>query len=523
MQFRFDQYLIDVNRRELSTLTGVVPLEPLAFDLLIHLVRNRDRVVSKDELVAEVWSGRIVTDSALVSCVAAVRRAIGDTGGSQRFIRTVTRKGFRFIGDVLNDAVETSNHEPSSASVDVVRPDMAAELLPAQPSIAVLPFTGAVADGEHEFFLDGIVDDLITALSQDRSLFVIARSSSFTYKGRPVDAKQVAADLGVKYILEGSARRAGDSIRVNVRLLDAALSGHIWAERYDCPVDSIFAVEDDITKSVVQAIVPAVANAERQRAMRRSPASLSAWEAWQRALWHWSGGDLPNSRQFLQQAIALDPRFAAPRALLAWLYLSESTLGVGPPLHKSIALAQVEAQTAIELDPDSGFGHAMLAWVLDHRTDTVSALEEADTAIALSPNDPQGYIIKGKTLVYSGRPVEAHEPLETALRLDPRGPVAAVALHIRTVGSYFERDFATAEMTARRAIRTWPQYGRPFGWLPAILGQMGRPAEAAEALKEALTVASSYLQYLTSHTPPYFRQADHDFFIEGLRKAGWRD
>ena len=309
---------------------------------------------------------------------------------------------------------------------------------------------------------------------------------------------------------------------MNVRLIEAATGTHLWAERYDRSVEAIFAVQDEITRAVVRAILPAVGNAERQRAMRRPPENLSAWEAWQRALWHWSRGDLPNSRNCLQKAVALDPRFAPPHALLSWLYLSESTLGIGPALHETIAPALAEAQAAVELDPESGFGHAMLAGVFDHLADYATALEEADNAIALSPNDPQGYLSRGKVLVYGGRAAEARDPLAVALRLDPCGPIAAVILHVRTVGSYFERDYVSAEATARRAIRTWPQYSRPFAWLPAVLGQLGRVTEAREALDKALTVSSSYLAFSTRSRPPYFRQADHDHYLDGLRKAGWR-
>jgi adenylate cyclase len=171
-------------------------------------------------------------------------------------------------------------------------------------------------------------------------------------------------------------------------------------------------VQDDIVTDVVCAILPVVANAERQRAMRKSPDSLSGWEAWQRALWHWSGGDLARSRDFLERAIGLDPRFAPPHAMLAWLYLSEATTGVGPPLQEMLVQAQAAARAAVELDHGSGIAHAMLAWVLDHQGHGGPALEEAETAITLNPNDPQGHLIKGHVLMLSGRPTEATGPAE---------------------------------------------------------------------------------------------------------------
>ena len=271
-----------------------------------------------------------------------------------------------------------------------------------------------------------MADDIITELSQDRSLFVIARGSSFTYKGGSGDVRQIANELVCAMSSTAAFAGAGGRIRVNARLIDTTTGHHIWARRYDRAVEDVFAVQDEIASAVVRAILPAVATAERQRAMRKAPDSLSAWEAWQRALWHWSGGDLPNSRAFLERAVALDPRFAPPHAMLAWLYLSEATIGVGLPLQETLVPALTAAQTALELDPDSAIAHAMLAWVLDHQGNSRSALEEAETAIALNPNDPQGYLIKGHVLLHSGRPAEARESLTIALRLDPRGPIAAV-------------------------------------------------------------------------------------------------
>jgi adenylate cyclase len=393
--------------------------------------------------------------------------------------------------------------------------------LPDKPSIAVLAFANMSSDPEQEYFSDGIAEDIVTELSRDGSLFVIARNSGFSYKGRAVDVKQIARELGVRYLLEGSVRRNGTQIRVNAQLIEAATGNHIWAERYDRAVEAVFAVQDEITTAVVHALLPAVANAERQRAMRKAPDSLSGWEAWQRALWHWSGGDLANSREFLQRAIVLDPRFAPPHALLAWLYLSEATTGVGPPWAETLTLAQAAARTAVELDQGSAIAHAMLAWVLDHQGQSGPALDEAETAIALNPNDPQGYLSKGHILQLSGRPGEARNPLATALRLDPRGPVAGVVLFKLASCAYFERDYIAAETLGRRVIRGWPEFPRTYPWFAAVLGQLGRTGEARAALDAAIAVSPLYFKFITGHRPPYYRPEDHEHLLEGLRKAGW--
>jgi TolB-like protein len=514
-RFRFCGYVLDTARRELRFGAAPVPLEPLVFDLLVYLVANRDRVVDKNEILNAVWSGRIVSESAVATRIAAARRAVGDNGDTQTLIRTIARKGFRFIGQVIDEEWM----DPAEPGASPTGPATLA--LPDRPSIAVLSFVNLSSDPEQEYFSDGMADDIITALSHDRSLFVISRNSSFTYKGRAADVKKIAGELGVRYILEGSVRRDQTQLRVNAQLIDAVTGSHIWAERYDRTLEAMFAVQDEIATAVVSAILPAVANAERHRALRKASDSLSAWEAWHLALWHWSAHDLARSRECLERAVARDPVFAPPHALLAWLSISEATLGLGVPLHEAAAAAYEEAQRAIQLDHDSAIAHAMLAWVLDHQGLPGPALEEAEAAIALNLNDPQGHLIKGHILVYAGRRREGREPLDLAFRLDPRGPVAAAVLHHLAIGCYWEQDYSHAEMFACRAIRGWPTFPRPYPWLAAILGQLGRAEEARATLQAAMNISPGYLRRTTNARPAYFRLADHEHLLDGLRKAGW--
>ena len=218
MPLAFGDYTLDIDRRELSRVGEPVALAPQVFDLLVYLVRNRDRVVSKDDLIEAVWGGRIVSESALTTRLNAVRNAIGDSGAEQRLIRTVHRKGVRFVGTVREQ------HEPFQS----VPPPIAPRL-----SIVVLPFTNLSDDREQQYFADGITEDLTTDLSQLRDLFVISRNTAFTYQGKRVDTKQIGHDLGVRYVLEGSVRRSGNQLRVNAQLIDAATDAHLWAERFD--------------------------------------------------------------------------------------------------------------------------------------------------------------------------------------------------------------------------------------------------------------------------------------------------
>ena len=269
MQYGFEDYVLDPERRELTRGSEAIAVGPQVFDLLLYLVQNREHVVSKDELLDVVWGGRIVSESTLTSHINAARKAIGDSGQEQRLIRTVARKGFRFVGDVRE--VQSSD-DFSSQKAELARSDEASShalALPDIPSIAVLPFMNLSGDPEQEYFADGVVDDIISALSRIRWLFVVARNSSFTYKGRAVDVKQVGRELGVRYVLEGSVRKAANRVRITGQLIDATTGGHLWADRFEGTLGDIFDLQDQLTENVVGAIAPQLERAEIERAKQK--------------------------------------------------------------------------------------------------------------------------------------------------------------------------------------------------------------------------------------------------------------
>jgi TolB-like protein len=291
-----------------------VSVQPQVFDLLEYLIRNRGHVVSRDDLLDAIWGGRIVSESTLATRINAVRSAIGDDGESQRLIRTLSRKGLRFVGDVREE-------NPASASGEVPNANPALAL-PDRPSIAVLPFTNISSDSEQDYFAEGITDDIITALSHWRSLFVIARNSTFAYRGRYVDVKQVGDQLGVRYVLEGSVRRSADSVRITAQLAEAATRARLWANRYDRALDDLFKLQDDITAAISATVEPEIGASERDRSRRKPPESLGAWELFHRGMWHLLRHNFQDSTEaegFFQRSIALDPEFAPPHAALAVL------------------------------------------------------------------------------------------------------------------------------------------------------------------------------------------------------------
>jgi len=288
--------------------------------------------------------------------------------------------------------------------------------LPDKPSIAVLPFQNMSVDPEQEFFADGIAEDIITALSRYSSLFVIARDSCFSFKGRAVDVKQVGRELGVRYVLEGSLRKSGNRVRVTAQLVEAETGNHVWAERYDRDLAEIFSVQDEITQATTIAIAPAIAEAEQQRAMRKPPASLDAWGAYQRGMWHLgkaSAGDDDLAGKFFQQAIDLDPMFAGGYIGLSAV-LSRA---------KGTQIREEElARRAVALDSGNAEAHSRLALALNARGDHQGARAQAERALELCPNLAAAHGALGVILAYSGRPKEGLAALETCIRLDPRDP-----------------------------------------------------------------------------------------------------
>ena len=287
MKFLFSDHTLDTDRRELRRGDALISIEPQVFDLLLYLVQNAGRVVSKSDLFASVWRGRMVSDLTIASRLNAARKAIGDTGSEQRLIRTFPRRGIRFVGEVQTQPAE--DQSPDAAALPPAEPQRHSSLaLPPtdRPAIAVLPFVNLSGEQEQEYFSDGISEDLITALSKLRWFFIIARNSSFMYKGKSVPMKQVAEELGVGYIVEGSVRKMGDRVRITAQLNDVATGSQIWAERYDRQLADVFAVQDEITEAVVAAIEPQIYAAENFRAERKPPESLDAWDLVMQALSH---------------------------------------------------------------------------------------------------------------------------------------------------------------------------------------------------------------------------------------------
>jgi adenylate cyclase len=388
----------------------------------------------------------------------------------------------------------------------------------------VLPFANMSSDPEQEFFADGIAEDAITALSRYPSLFVIARNSSFTYKGRPVDVKKIGRELGVRYVLEGSLRKAGSRIRVTAQLVEAETGKQVWAERYDRDLADIFSLQDEITEAVTIALVPVIADAEQHRALRKPPGSLDAWGAYQRGLWHLgkaSAEDNALAEKFFQRAIDLDEFFAGGYTGLAAALNRAGAMFETRNFAEARSAEEALARRAIALDGGDAEARARLAIALHSRGDHQGALAEAERALAISPNLADAYGALGVVLTFSGRPKEGLVALKTCVQLDPRAPSLVYRLFQIALAFYFCGEYAAAAEAARQAIRSFPNRAASYRVLAAALGQMGQTAEAKEVLEKAIALApATFDAYLRGRVRLPGRPEDDAHVLEGLRKAG---
>jgi TolB-like protein len=516
VQFLFGDHTLDDDRRELLRGSEPIAVEPQVFDLLIYLVQNRDRVVSKDDLIASIWGGRAVSDSTLTSRINAARKAVGDSGVKQKLIRTIARKGLRFVGDVhirpLGLEPQAEIHEPSRAALP----------LPDRPAIAVLPFLNMSGDPEHEYFSDGISEDIITALSKLRWFFVIARNSSFTYKGKAVHMKQIAEELGVGYVVEGSVRKSGDRVRITAQLNDVATGSHIWAERYDRDIADVFAVQDEITEAIVAAIEPQLYAAENFHAQRKAPDSMDAWDLVMRALshyWRVTRQDNVVAQALLEKATVIDPNYGQALGVLAASQTFSAHMGWAD-MAAVVPTAERAAHAAIRADGEDPWAHYALGnvYLFTRRFD--DSLAEFELALQLNPNFSlaQGYY--GLALAYCGRWQEADLAASRALRLSPRDPFSAIYCGIAAYSQYVGHNYDEAMRLARESIRLRNDFVGGHRVLTAAAGMAGQSETAKAALLELRRAQPNICIDWIVNQMPFKRDVDRSHYVEGFRRAG---
>ena len=519
MQFIFENHTLDAGRRELLRDGHPVALQPQVFDVLIYLIENRHRVVSRDDLIAGVWGGRIVSDSTLTSRINAAREAVADNGAAQRLIRTIPRKGFRFVGEVReqpDEALPVEAPEPPGP-----RPLQTPAALD-RPAIAVLALENMSDDPEQEYFCDGISEDILTALSRVKWFFVIARNSSFSYKGRSVHIRQIAEELSVRYVVEGSVRKAGDRVRITAQLNDVASGSHIWAERYDRHLTDVFAVQDEITTSIVAAIEPQIYSAENFRARQKPPNSLDAWDLVMRALshfWKVTQQDHATAQALLEQAITIDPDYGQALSVLAASHMRGVHLG-WTEVAVAAPVAERAALRAVEVAADDAWAHTALGSVYFSTRRLEAAVSEFEIALRLNPNFCMAHGYHALALCYSGRTQEAFEAAQRAIRHSPRDPSLAIYYGVAGYARFIEKRYEEAISLAREAIRQRGDLTGAYRVMTVAAGMSGDLEKSSAALQELRRIQPGISLAWIAGQLPWSSEADREHYLEGFRRAG---
>ena len=521
---QFASFTLDLDRLCLRGPSGRIDLRPKTFVVLRFLAENAGRVIPRQEVLNNVWPGVTVTDKSLTVCVSEIRRALGDK--NHQIVKTVARRGYLFDVSTSTGRCTAAQAPEANNGGAVAEPLSPALPLPDRPSVAVLPFINLSGDPEQEYFADGIVDDITTELSRFSELFVIARNSSFQYRHRAIDVRQVAQDLGVHYVLEGSIRRAGDGIRIAAQLIDALTGGHRWAERYDCKLQDIFAVQDEVVRTIVAVLSAHVKRAEAERTLSKPPTTWQAYDYYMRAavsfatyMSSFSVKDLYETRGLLERSLATDANYARSYALLANTYATAWIT----PLDRDFMKGEVRERAyelacrAVQLDPNLPQAHACLGLVLNQKHKHDASIAAFERAIALNPNFSDFRF--AVTLVYAGDSRRAVEVLQAYMRLDPfYAPLSSGYLGF---AHYMLKQYRDALPVLQEHVVRAPKHRSGHVWLAATYAQLGQMDEARSAAAEVLRLQPNYTIAGTQAKIGKFKNAeDEAHFFNGLRKAG---
>ncbi|MFM9939767.1 MAG: winged helix-turn-helix domain-containing protein [Hyphomicrobiaceae bacterium] len=534
MRVAFEEFELDAQRRELLCRGRPLAVEPKVFDLLLFLVANRDRVVSKDELIENVWQGRIVSDAALDTCIKAARRAVGDDGKSQRLIKTVSRKGLRFVAAVVGRSVLTESVAPASQAaksapsqrLEPIQADTTELRLPDQPSIAVLPFENMSGDPEQAYFADGIAEDLINALSRISWFFVIARNSSFSFRSEKHDARGICQKLGVRYLVEGSVRKSGSRVRVAARLVDGISGIHLWGDKYDGPIDQIFELQDKITESLIGAIEPRLRSVEITRARRRHPESMSSFDLLLQALphhWAMSCQGFGEAIKLLDRSIELAPKYAQALGYSAACRAFRPLHNCSPDTDRDFQEADTLAQRAIEADAMDPVALRSAAFVaVLTRRDYETALDLIGRSLAIDQNSALTWGYRGWIGIWSGDQETAINDFDKALRLSPFDQWISTYSLGRSFALTMSGRFEEGLFWARRAMQENPDWTASYRGLVAGLVLNGKLDEARTVAARLTTIDPNFSVKRWSETAPFRHTEGQEVFFSALRTAGLR-
>ena len=511
-----------------------VALGKRAVAVLRVLVGQAGVPVSKETLIEAAWPGLAVEESNLVVQIAALRRVLGDEPGGERWIETLPRRGYRFVGPariaeqaIVDPPVGDHDANPGAPQIAAspATPDAPSLTLPAQPSIAVLPFQNMSGDPEQEYFADGMVEEILTALSRFRSLFVIARNSSFAYKGPSVDIKRVGRELGVRYVLEGSVRRSADRVRITAQLIDALSGAHLWADRFDGALEDVLDLQDRVAAHVVGEIEPRLAHVERERAKRKPAADLGAYDYYLRAL---ANGYLMTKEEseevvrLAHKAIELDPDFASAYGIAAWFHTRRAANKWTDDGVRERADALHMARRAAELGKEDAFCLSFAGYTFTFAGREIEhGAALADRAIELNPNLALAWGISGWLRLVLGQPDIAIERMARAMRLSPLDPFMRQWQSATAIAHFLSDRYDEALAWAAQALRPDPDFATPWRIAAAshaLAGHMEEAKAACARLRELepLLRVGNFREVIA----PYRRPSDLAKWEVGLRMAG---
>ena len=499
-EISFGPFRLDLGRPELRRDGQPVRIHRRALGILCALAEAKGEIVGKDQLMARLWPGRVVEEGNIHVHVSALRKTLDEHGDGHSYVVTVPSRGYRLAG------LAGSPEAAPSAAQGLPLPD--------KPSIAVLPFQNLSGDPDQEYFADGTVEEIITALSRVRWLFVIARNSSFTYKGQAVDVKQIGRELGVRYVLEGSVRKAGGRVRITAQLIYAPTGTHLWADRFDGSLEDVFELQDKVATSVAGVIEPTLQAAETARAAHRPTNDLTAYDLYLRA-YALDLTSAPEALRLLDQAIERDPHYGPALALAANFHAQRCIAGWSQDPKADCRKGADLARRALRAGGDDPSTIVNAAGPLAFFGDDIGAMMGlVDRALALNPSFARGWNNSGLLSLFAGQPERAIEHAETALRLSPRARVGTTVGIIGTA-HLVSRRFGEALPKLLLAIQEAPTFPVPYRWLASCYAHMGRLDEARDVVKRLRALTPVVVPSATQ-----FRNPEHrELLLSGLRLA----
>jgi TolB-like protein len=504
-------FRLDLAQRELSRDGVPVQLGGRARDILYVLASAKGNLVTKDELMRRVWPGVVVEENTIQVHVSALRKALNEGDGGHRYVVTVQGRGYRLI-DVPTPVVGVEADIRPGPSV------------PDKPSIAVLPFTNLSAEQQQEYFADGIVEELTTALSRMRWLLVIARNSSFTYKNEATDVKEVGRALGVRYVLKGSVRKAAHQLRITAQLIDAATGANLWADRFDGILEDIFDLQDQVSASVVGAIAPKLEQSEIERAKRKPTESLDAYDYYLRGMasvHRWTDDAVSEALRLFYRAIELDPGFASAFGMAAWCYARRKANGWMRDPEQEIAETERVARQAVKLGKDDAVALCTAGYALARASGELDdGAAYIDRALVLNPNLFTAWLSNGWVKTYLGEPDEGIRSLMHAIRLSPLDPFLFGVQEGIAFAHLFTRRYEEASSWAEKALRENPTWVPAWRTAAASYGLAGRFEEARKAMARMRQLDPGLRASKLKDIIPLRRAEDLATFAEGLRIAG---